>query len=50
MYIYMLMILLAETPEQLQKALNAVSDYCSLWKLTVNTSKTEIVIFSSGKV
>ena len=41
---------MAETPEQLQKALNAVSDYCSLWNLTVNTSKTKIVIFSRGKV
>ena len=43
-------IVLAETPEQLQKALNAVSDYCSQWNLTVNTSKTKIVIFSRGKV
>ena len=33
-------IVMAETPEQLQKALNAVSDYCSQWNLTVNTSKT----------
>ena len=41
---------MAETPEQLQKALNAVSDYCSLWNLTVNTSKTKIIIFSRGKV
>ena len=31
------LILMAETPEQLQKALNAVSDYCSQWNLTVNT-------------
>ena len=43
-------IVMAETPEQLQKALNAVSDYCSQWNLTVNTSKTKIVIFSRGKV
>ena len=34
----------------MQKALNAVSDYCSQWNLTVNTSKTKIVIFSRGKV
>ena len=43
-------IVMAETPEQFQKALNAVSDYCSQWNLTVNTSKTKIVIFSRGKV
>ena len=34
----------------LQKALNVVSDYCSLWNFTVNTSKTKNVIFSRGKV
>ena len=43
-------IVMVETPEQLQKALNAVSDYCSQWNLTVNTSKTKNVIFSRGKV
>ena len=43
-------IVMAEIPEQLQKALNAVSDYCSQWNLTVNTSKTKIVLFSRGKV
>ena len=43
-------IVMAETPEQLQKALNAVSEYCSQWNLTVNNSKTKIVIFSRGKV
>ena len=41
---------IAETPEQLQKALNTVSDYCSLWNLTVNTSKKKIAIFSRGEV
>ena len=43
-------IVMAEKPEQLQKALNAVSEYCSLWNLTVNSSRTTIVIFSRGKV
>ena len=41
-------IAMAETPEELQKALVAVHKYCALWKLTVNTTKTEIVIFSRG--
>ena len=43
-------IVLAETPEQLQLALNAVYQYCQNWDLTVNTSKTKIVIFSRSKV
>ena len=43
-------IVLAESPEDLNKALKAVHEYCSLWKLTVNTSKTKIVIFSKGKI
>ena len=43
-------IVMAETPDELHYALNAVYNYCSLWKLTVNTSKTKIVIFSRGKV
>ena len=43
-------IVMAETPKELQDALNAVYNYCSTWKLTVNTSKTKIVIFSRGKV
>ena len=43
-------IILAETAEQLQLALNAVYSYCNEWSLTVNTSKTKIVIFSQGKV
>ena len=43
-------IVLAESPEELQKALNAVFEYCRDWKLTVNTTKTKIVIFSNRKV
>ena len=43
-------IIRAETPEELQKALNAVKDYCDTWHLTVNASKTKIVVFSRGKV
>ena len=43
-------IVLAESPEQLQLALNAVHEYCENWDLTVNTNKTKIVIFSKGRV
>lgn len=41
---------MAETPADLQSALNVVCDYCQTWHLTVNTSKTKIVILSRGKV
>ena len=43
-------IVMAETPEDLQSALNAACDYCQTWHLTVNTSKTKVIIFSSGQV
>jgi hypothetical protein len=43
-------IVLAESEEELQKALNAVYEYCNIWKLTVNTSKTKVVVFSKGKI
>ena len=43
-------IVMAESAEELQKALDAIKTYCTLWKLTVNTSKTKVVIFSRGKV
>ena len=42
-------VIFAESPEQLQLALDAMLRYCNLWKLSVNTSKTKIVIFSRGK-
>lgn len=43
-------VVFAESECELQRALDAVSDYCRSWHLTVNTSKTKIVIFSRGKV
>ena len=43
-------IVLGESPQELQQALNSLFDYCRLWRLTVNTSKTKVVIFSRGKV
>jgi len=43
-------IIMAETDTELQLALTAVNEYCKLWHLTVNTTKTKIVIFSRGKV
>ena len=42
-------IILAESPYELQKALDAMSEYCSNWNLKVKTDKTKVVIFSKGK-
>jgi hypothetical protein len=43
-------VILAESSEELQCALDGLHDYCQYWNLTVNTSKTKIVIFSRGKI
>ena len=42
-------IILAETANELQEALNALSDYCILWKMKVNVDKTKIIMFSKRK-
>ena len=39
-------IILAETEDELQKALIALEEYCSIWHLQVNLDKTKIIIFS----
>lgn len=41
-------VVLAESPVELQQALDAMYQYCNLWKLNVNTDKTKIVIFFKG--
>lgn len=43
-------ILLCESAEELQKALLALDEFCLEWSLTVNISKTNVIIFSRGKV
>lgn len=43
-------VILAESASQLQLALNSLADYCEKWHLSVNTTKTKIIIFSRGKV
>jgi hypothetical protein len=30
--------------------LNSFQDYCSVWKLKVNTDKSKAMVFSSGKL
>ncbi len=42
-------VILAESSQQLQLALNAMSDYCKLWNLQVNTNKTKVIIFWKTK-
>ena len=41
-------ILFGKNPEDLQNALNVLDEYCQRWKLTVNTSKTKIMVFRKG--
>ena len=43
-------IILAESYEELQAALNSLHEYCQNWKLTVNASKTKVVVFSRGVI
>ena len=43
-------IVMAESTDDLQRALNATYSYCDRWKLTVNTNKTKVVVFSRGKI
>ena len=42
-------VIIIENVESLQRALDVFSLYCNEWKLSVNTSKRKIVIFSKRK-
>jgi hypothetical protein len=42
--------MLAESAEELQLALNIFERYCSEWKLSMNVSKTKIVVLFKKKV
>lgn len=41
-------VLFSETSTGLQDGLDILFDYCSKWKLTVNTLKTKVMIFRKG--
>ena len=41
-------VLLSETASGLQNCINQMSNYCSMWQLSVNISKTKVVIFNKG--
>ena len=39
-------VILNESAEDLQAGLQTYEEYCNIWKLQVNTSKTKVIIFS----
>jgi hypothetical protein len=41
---------LSESKEDLQMGLNVMHDYANTWKLTVNTSKTKVMVFHKGRL
>ena len=41
---------MAESPGELQHALDVMYEYCENWALSVNVDKTKILIFSRGKI
>ena len=41
-------VFFANTPEELQLGLDLLADYCKRWKLTINVSKTKVLIFRNG--
>ena len=43
-------VLFGNSEEDLQFALNKFENYCDIWRLTVNTSKTKVMIFSKGRL
>lgn len=43
-------IVISDSPQGLQKSLDCLRDYCNLWKLKVNETKTKVMIFSKRKV
>jgi hypothetical protein len=40
--------LYSETREGLQEGLDILYDYCTCWKLTINTDKTKVMVFRRG--
>ena len=42
-------VIMAENPILFQKSLNSLQTYCEKWKLTVNITKTKVMIFRKSK-
>ena len=43
-------VVLAKTSDELQRGLNLLADYCKRWKLTINVSKTKVLVFRKGGI
>ena len=42
-------VIFSESLEGMQKALDIFQEYCNLWKLSVNSSKTKVIVFCKRK-
>ena len=42
-------VLFAHSPETLQSMLNDMQHYCHTWGLTINRSKTQVMVFERGR-
>ena len=42
-------VIMCDNEEEMKRVLTALSSYCQEWKLTLNCSKTKIVVFNSSK-
>ena len=42
-------VILSESAEDLQTALNVYENYCRMWKLSVNITKSKVLTFTKGK-
>ncbi|CAL4094820.1 unnamed protein product, partial [Meganyctiphanes norvegica] len=42
-------VILAESANELQLALDALQDYCRIWKLKINVDKSKIIRFSKRR-
>lgn len=43
-------VIFAESPQELKQSLKVFENYCNLWKLKDNVSKTKVVVFSKRKI
>ena len=43
-------VLLAESPKDLQNSMYLMEEYCYLWKLKINASKSKYTVFSRGEI
>ena len=42
-------VVFAKSAESLQSMLNDIENYCNIWGLKINTSKTKVMIFEKGR-